>query len=461
VTGLGAGTVLLVAAALAGETPLPSLIGRFPRYEGLPVLGLYAAAAWLGARIGGRGRARAVQLAHAMAGVGVALGVLAVLDLADSSPLGSSTLQRSGSVLGNATDQGLVAAMAVLVVAGALEVRRDGLLLAGLAGAVVTVAVSGSRVALVLAVVGLLVQAARRPGLRTPILVAVLGLVAVALSVTGTRHRLLSWRTGHGRLEQWQLTLDLVRDHPWLGVGPSRYVDAVGPYETRGFVAFTGPRTLADSPHDVLLQAAVVGGLPLLLCFVVLVVLVARRAQAVVTEHPESWGVVTAVSAYGLGVLANPTAPGPTALAAFLLGVLVAEPATAPERAWPRRAAGAVLALAAVAVTTCCVAEVQLGHGVEDAGSGRADEARASFDAAERWRPWDSDVSLLAAEASLPNDKEDARDRARAALDATPDSFEALVTLGLAELGLGDAVDAERHLDRAAELFPERPVPRP
>jgi hypothetical protein len=461
VTGLGAGTLLIVAAAVTGETPLPSLVGRFPRYEGLPVLGLYVAAAWLGARIGGRGRARAVQLAHALAGLGVCLGVLAVLDLADSSPLGSSTLQRSGSVLGNATDQGLVAVMAVLVVAGALEARPDGLLLAGLAGAVVAVAVSGSRVALVLAVAGLLVHAARRRSLRAPILVAVLGLAAVALSVGGTRHRLLSWHTGHGRLEQWQLTLDLVRDHPWLGVGPSRYLDAVGRYETPGFVAFTGPRTLADSPHDVLLQAAVVGGLPLLVCFVVLVVLVARRAVAVLAEHPEAWGVLTAVSAYGLGVLANPTAPGPTALAAFLLGVLVAEPAPVPERTWPRRAAGAILALAVVAVATCWVAEVKLGHGVDDARSGRADEAQASFDAAQRWRPWDSDVALVAAEASLPNDKEAAIDRARTALDATPDSFEALVTLGLAELALGDTDDARRHLDRAAELFPERRVPRP
>jgi len=460
VVGLGIGALLFTVAALSGETPVPSLVGRFPRYEGLPVLGAYVAAAWLGARIGGRGPARAVQLAHALAAAALALGAFALLDLAGGSPLGASTLERNGSVLGNATDQGLVAAMMALVVAGALEIRRDGLLLAGLAGALVTVAVSGSRIALALTAVGLLVQAVRRRTLRRPLLLALAGLAVVVVSVPDTRDRMLSWRSGRGRLEQWQLTADLVRDHPWLGVGPSRYVDAVGVYETPQFVAFTGPRTLADSPHDVLLQAAVAGGLPLLACFVVLAVLVVRRSIAVVAEHPEAWGVLTAVAAYGLAVLANPTAPGPTCLAAFLVGVLVAEPAPAPEPAWPRRATAAGLVAAVVAMTACLVAEVQLGQGVAEAHDGDVDAAQSSFDAAHRWRPWDPDVSLVAAEASVTGDPDGARQRALDALDATPDSFEALVTLGLAELALGDTADGHRHLDRAALLFPQRPVAR-
>lgn len=459
--GLGVGALVLAAAALAGETPVPSLVGRFPRYEGLPVLGVYVAAAWLGARIGGRGRARVVQLAHALSGMAVALGAFAVLELASSSPLGPSTLERSGSVLGNATDQGLVAMMAALVVAGVLEVRRDGLLLAGLAGAVVTVAASGSRVALALTALGLASLALRRRALVRPLLIAVAGLAAVALSVSGTRDRLLSAQTGNGRLEQWRLTLDLVRDHPWLGLGPSRYVDAVGRHETPEFVRFTGPRTLADSPHDVLLQAAVAGGLPLLVCFVVLAVLVARRALAVVSEHPEAAGVLVAVAAYGVAVLANPTAAGPTCLAAFLTGALVAEPAPAVERPWPRRGLTAVLAAGALAMACCCVAEVQLGRAVDDARAGHSDDARSALDRAQHWRPWDSDLALVGAEASLASDPALARDLAEEALRETPDSFEGLVTLGLAELALGDDQAGQRHLDLAAELFPERPVPHP
>ena len=459
VLGLVVGTGLLTVAALVGETPVASLVGRFPRYEGLPVLGLYVAAAWLGARIGGRGAARAVQLGHALSGMAVVLAVAALLDLGDESPLGPSTLARSGSLLGNATDQGLVAMMAALVVAGALEVRRDGLLLAGLAGGVVTVGLSGSRVAMVLTALGLLALALRRRRLRRPVLVAVAGLVAVALAVPGTRERLSSSATGRGRLEQWQLTLDLVFDHPVLGVGPSRYVDAVGRYETPEFVAFTGPRTLADSPHDVLLQAAVAGGLPLLICFLVLVALVVRRAVPVVREHPESAGVLIAVAAYGVAVLANPTAAGPTCLAALLTGVLVAEPATHAERVWVRHGIVVALAAGAVVVAASCVGEIRLGRGVDDARAGRGDKAHAALDAAQTWRPWDSDVGLIGAQASVANDPERARELARRSLRSTPDSYEALVALAVAELRLGDDDAARRHLARAADLFPQRPPP--
>lgn len=459
VLGLAVGTALLALAALAGETPVASLVGRFPRYEGLPVLGLYVAAAWLGARIGGRGAGRAVQLAHALSGMAVVLAVAALLELGDGSPLGASTLARSGSLLGNATDQGLVAMMATLVVVAALEVRRDGLLLAGLAGGVVTVALSGSRVAMALTALGLVALALRRRRLLRHVVVAVAGLVAVAVAVPGTRDRLLSSTTGRGRLEQWQLTLDLVLDHPVLGVGPSRYVDAVGRYETPDFVAFTGPRTLADSPHDVLLQAAVAGGLPLLACFLVLVALVARRALQVLREHPEAAGVLAAVAAYGAAVLANPTAAGPTCLAAFLTGVLVAEPAPPAESAWARRGTVVALAAGAVVLAASCVGEVRLGQGVDEARAGRADDARTSLDAARAWRPWDSDVALVGAQASVAVDPEQARDLARRSLRSTPDSYEALVALGVAELRLGDDDAARRHLERAAVLFPERPLP--
>ena len=281
----------------------------------------------------------------------------------------------------------------------------------------------------------------------------------MALSVTGTRDRLLSGHTGRGRLEQWTLTLDLVRDHPWLGIGPSRYVDAVGRYETPEFVAFTGPKTLADSPHDVLLQVAVTGGLPLLVCFVVLAALVTRRASAVVQEHPEVAGVLAAVAAYAVAVLANPTAAGPTCLAAFLTGVLVAEPAPTVERAWPRRGLTAVLTAGALAMASCYVAEVQLGRAVDAARAGRSDEARSALDSAQRWRPWDSDIALVGAEASLGSDPALARDLAGEALRVTPDSFEGLVTLGLAEHALGSDEAGQRHLDRAARLFPQRPLP--
>ena len=64
---------------------------------------------WLGARIVGRGPIRMLHLAHALSGMAVVLFVFSLLDVAGHSPLGKTTLDRSGSLLGNATDQGLVA----------------------------------------------------------------------------------------------------------------------------------------------------------------------------------------------------------------------------------------------------------------------------------------------------------------------------------------------------------------
>lgn len=41
---------VFTVAGLQGDTPMLSLIGRFPRYEGLPVVAMFAAALWIGAR---------------------------------------------------------------------------------------------------------------------------------------------------------------------------------------------------------------------------------------------------------------------------------------------------------------------------------------------------------------------------------------------------------------------------
>src|SRR5450759_1113091 len=44
VIAFGAGAAVFVVTALIGRTPLLSLIGRYPRYEGLPMIAAYAAA---------------------------------------------------------------------------------------------------------------------------------------------------------------------------------------------------------------------------------------------------------------------------------------------------------------------------------------------------------------------------------------------------------------------------------
>lgn len=470
---LGIGWLVVAVAALAGDTPVASLLGRWPRYEGLPVLALYAAAAWLGARVVGRGVPRSVHLAHALSGMALVLALFSALDLGGTSPLGESTLERSGSLLGNATDQGLVAMMAALVIASVLFSYRDVFLVSGLVASLATVGMSGSRIAFAVTVVGLLALAVARRGDPLPLPGGTRGAVAGALAVLGavavlvpsTRDRLFSGATGSGRLDQWRLTLDLVVDHPILGVGPSRYVDAFGAYEDAGFVRFTGPNTVADSPHNVLLQALVVGGIPLLAVFVALVVVVAQRARSVVAEHPEAWGPLVAVGGYGAAMLANFPAAGPTCLAAFLAGALIAEPPPSDEPRWQRSAAAGLAGVAVVVTLMASVAEVRLSDSVEAGSRGDVAAAESAADSAASWRPGDGDIAMLAAQPLAaaasngdPAAVAAARRLAEQSLDRTPETYSSLVALGVAELWGGDLAAARTALDDAVRVAPARPT---
>jgi hypothetical protein len=458
------GALVTAVAALAGDTPVASLVGRWPRYEGLPVLGLYAAALWLGARTVGRGLARTVQVAHALGGMSLLLCAVSVLEVVGSSPLGPSELDRPGALLGNATDQGVVAAMAALVVAGVLVRYRDSFLLLSLLAALATVALSGSRTAIAVTAAGLVVVHVRSRERRLGLpLVGAAGLAVLALAVPGTRHRLPDLATAEARLTQWRLTLDLVADHPWLGVGPSRYVDAFGRYEDADWVRFTGAATLADSPHNVLLQAAVVGGIPLVGVLVALLVVVVRAARAAVSDHPESWVLLVPVTAYAVSLVGGFTAAGPTCLAGFLLGAAVAAPAPEREPRWRRLPAAAAGLAATVTVAAGCVADIRLADGIDQAASGTPADAVASLDAARSYQPLDGDIAMLGAQAMAARaDAGDARavdpatELARESLERTPGSYASLLALGVARRAGGDVEGSLEDLDRLVELFPFR-----
>ncbi|GAB4012652.1 O-antigen ligase family protein [Nocardioides ultimimeridianus] len=466
---LAVGAVVFTVAALAGDTPLASLIGRWPRYEGLPVLGLYAASAWLGARLVDT-RPRVERLAGATAAMACTLGAFSILDAIGWSPLGAADQVRDGSLLGNATDQGLVAMMAVaILVRPAWESRRE-LHLIGLAAAMTTVVLSGSRFAIAITLVVLAAAGlGRARSLLRPALVAVGLLVVAVLALPQARDRLLNAHTVKGRLLAWDLTLPMVGDKPLLGFGPSRYVDAVGRYETRSWIDWAGTRTAPDSPHDWLLQVTLAGGIPLLLCALALVVVTARRAWAALRVRPELAGVFAAVAGYGAAMLANFTIASSTCLAAFLAGCLltVPTPAEHPEPAVRRWAAIGIAGIATAALLLVCVSEIYLQSGLASAGQGRIQAARADFDTVRHLRPGDADVDMIAAQAlaALADGTANGRVPAAAAaeqyadrsLDATPATYESRVALGVA-LRVQDRLPAALHtLDGAITDFPLRP----
>lgn len=489
-------------AALVGETPLASLLGRWPRYEGLPTLGLYAAACWTGARIVGRGEQAAVRLNAAVGSLAIVLAVFSVLDVLGVSPLGPSAEARSGSVLGNATDQGAVAMMAALLLVGPVLVgpvpagpgkrlRREDpwghrFRVVALIAAGATVALSGSRAALILTLVGVVVTGvgnlrARRSPVTpaipaTPVTAArtalhgtgvVTLLATVALLVPTTRERLLSLGSAEGRLHQWRLTLDLLLEHPLLGIGGSRYVDAFPRYEDAEFVAFTGPQTLADSPHSILLQVLVAGGLLLLAATALGAYVVAVRVREALAEHAEARPAALAVAAYVALAGVNFSVAGPTCLAAFLLGTVVAVPAAArarPRAHAPTLAVAVAAGTMAVVLAGAAVGDVHLQRGVEAADRQATASADEDFTQALGRRGWDVDLQVIASrvlaeEAALGEVAAAplAESRARAGLARLPESYEGLVALGVALSAQGRLEESVIVLDAAVAVAPERP----
>lgn len=460
------GAAWFVLTAVLGDTPLPSLLGRWPRYEGLPVLGAYAACAVLGARLLER-PARVTTLVTATAGMSCALGVFSVLDVIGWSPLGESAgPARDGSVLGNATDQGLVGMIGVaLLFRPAIETRRE-LYLFGIAGAAATVVMSGSRFAL-LATLGVLVFFAltRRKDLLWPVLGSVAVLAALALAIPASRDRLLNGHTVRGRLLAWDLSLPMVGDHPLTGWGGSRYVDAVGHYETRAWTDWLGAGGAPDSPHNWLLQVLLAGGIPLLACALALVILTGRLGWQSVKARPELAGIYAAVGAYGAAMLANFTNPTSTCLAAFLAGVLVSTGRDSPERTPLRWGAMITAGVAAVALLALCVSEVFVAHGISAAQRGDVPAARSAFGIALTLRAGDPDTHMVAAQsfAAIADQSRDAaaaaqaESDARASLDATPDTYESQVALGVALASQDDLEGAIDVLEAAVADFPQRP----
>lgn len=488
VVGLGAALGIFVLAALLGSTPVASLLGRWPRYEGVPVLLLYGACLWLGAHLVGRAGSRLDALLDGLAVVALVLAGLAVLELAGWSVTGVTTAERSGSVLGNATDQGLVAMMLALALAprvlDAVAPGRvdDGpgvgarletvwLAVAGLVGALVTVAMSASRAALLLTALGLVALALLRPGARRSVRAAgatvggaLVVLLGAALAIPAVRERLADATTVRSRLLQWDLTLDMVADRPWLGWGPSRYVDVVGRYETAAWTDHVGSDTAVDSPHNVLLQLLVAGGAPLFLVGLAIAGWSAWRVLAVVREAPAWAGVGLAVAAYGVGMLVNFPIAGSTCLAAFLAGALLAEPAGAGGPTWLPPARMAAAGAAAIALAAGCLGDLRLQAGLDHLAAGRSTEAVASFDTAAGLRPGDGDTPMLAAQAlaRLASDTQDpvaaeaTRRFAGESLALTPDTYAARLADAVADVASGELEQARETLDALVADFPRR-----
>jgi tetratricopeptide (TPR) repeat protein len=403
---------------------------------------------------------------------------VSVAEEAGAQPI-ETNVARPGSLLGNASDQGVVGVvLAALLLPTAISSwsRRSTaearwVPLVGVASAVVTTALSASRGALLaLACVGavhtarfLMTAKITRRAIGVTIGLIV-GVATLVVALPETRDRVLGTsplaaETAEQRWVMWGDALSLIRDHPWLGVGPSGFVDAIPLYFGSTWFAEVGRGRTLDSPHNLVLQISAAAGLVGLAACIIVLLLIARQvvgnyraalhddagrvvATAVTVRgkgtsrsariagrdkptrtHPPNggpegfapprsellWGAILALLAYGVALMVHFTSASTTILAALIAGTAVSVPTRDSGvlgdsgstwlRAESLRAVG-ILALAcwATALTVSAVAELPLRAGVDAASRGDVRAADQAFTMTQGLRPWDADTALIAAE---------------------------------------------------------------
>lgn len=258
--------------------------------------------------------------------------------------------------------------------------------------------------------------------------------------------------------------------HP-LGVGSSGFLNA-------NAAASTGVETL-DSAHNLGLQVVMVGGIPLL-------VPVAGIVVAVCVLSLRSWsraarggdvppadllaGALAGLAGFGVALQTHFTAPSTTVLAGLLLGVLVARTPGGGLRA--RLQAGglrvpakvirtAILFGWAVWLVVVMSAEVPLAADIEAASQGNLAAADAAFETARAIRPWDGDLTSIAAQSFAAAADAQVSDAAPRAVDwaersraLLPGTVATESALAVGQLSSGDAQGARQTLEALVEVAP-------
>ncbi|CAN5256038.1 hypothetical protein BH11ACT5_BH11ACT5_19100 [soil metagenome] len=468
------GAAVLLTAALASGQPVAAILGRWPRYEGLVAVGGYALALVVGARLFGRpatGREErstvlvvtVVAAVHALASILDALGL----------SLLPGTLDRSGALLGNASDQGVIgAAVAVLLARAALTSWTAR---AGVVSGLVLVLASGSRSGLLALVAGLLVlgllelTVARRPRAAAVYAAGSGAAVALALVVPTIAPRLVgtspsSLGTIAERALVWQESLAVALAHPVLGVGPSGFLDAIATVHDSRWFSSVAPGTTLDSPHSLVLQVLVAGGILALLVAAAFgalaIVTVVRRVRADRAGSGRVLSLFCAIGTLVIGLLLNPSSASVVLVLALLVGALVGVAPAAPRRGL-RVTATAATALWLALVTSTLAGEIAVGVAVASTDAVGADRA---FAVATSLRPWDIDTPVIAAEtltARLDGGDETAAAAAArwsaAALEAAPRSLSAARAAITTALATGDLATADSVTAAFRELAPLDP----
>jgi O-antigen ligase len=476
---VAAWAAITIAAALAGAEPLAQIVGRWPRYEGIFAVAVAALCLVAGARLFGptapesRWRTLAVSLSLAS----WLVAALAVLESFGLRPL-PSDLDRPGSLLGQASSEGTWAVVVAVLLGGYLVrrvlaaerwARTDDIALAGVAAALLTVVLSASRIAIasaaligVLAIVLVLVRRAvrsRAVAIAVGAALAVLLVAAVAIPGTGSRFT----EGGGGLLDDrwmlWSTSARLVADHPLLGVGAGGYADAIAAYREESWWTVFGSGVTVDSAHSLPLDAAAIGGIPLLLVLLAGLALGVVAAVRGLRDDPRRLVLVLAVgAALVTWTTAFPTS-GTAPLVLVFAGAAVASAPREQAGRAPRIAARTAGGTLAVVLTLGAFAEPALLAGAAGRDPASVD---AGFATAQALRPWDPDLGLIRAQvltalAADGGDTDAALAAATSAADAHPTSVIGAKTLAAAQQFAGRLDDAAATLADLDQRAPGDP----
>lgn len=312
---------IAAAASVNGLDPLYAWVGTPERRFGWLTWLLCAMAFAAGQQVHRRRAAGALGAALVVL-CGLA-GAVAMMELGGARPFGelAGASGRPGSVMGSSAFLG---ALAVLIlptaVVAALERRRPPVVrsaaavAAALAGAALLA--SGARAAwlggTVAAICGSAYAAKRRRdaagetrrSVTLAFTVVTIGLLAATILVSSgaparIRDAFTTERGGvQGRLDEWRVAGRVVVDRPLLGAGPEGYRIAFASAVDASYERAHGRDPLPDRAHSSLLDVAVTTGVPGLLAYAALLIVVGARIVRAVTDPRQQ----TAVVAFAVGV---------------------------------------------------------------------------------------------------------------------------------------------------------------
>lgn len=388
---------VLILAALFGVGGLISWIGYPGRSLGLIAWATFGGAFFLGSST--RDRRTREQISLAASAASILISAYALFQAAGVDPLEWSEavdVSRARSTLGNAAFLGAYLTLIVpLCVRLALAPFRLGErvihALAALVGiaALLSTQTRGAWLGVIAGLALLAMLEVKRirsaPGwsLVAAGLALALVIVLAAFSPLAPRIRSIfdpTTGTARGRLTQWQLTLDLIRDRPIAGWGPETYAFVFPRYIDAEFERKVGREVIPDRAHNFFLDIASIAGVSGLAAVLAALALIIWSVARLKTRDPVTIGIAAACIAYFVQLQFSFSTPDLDTMFWLFAGVLAA-PTVRRSFTVPKISA---LAPAACAVLLFVwgigdvIADQQLRQALEAEESGRPVEALTS-----------------------------------------------------------------------------------